>query len=138
MQTQVGCPGGCLFCYVPSGKMLTPESLRGGQWGFEVRRKREVISKFETHLNKGELADKTIYWSGVTDPYATRTSETRAYGNYSTKRLLICALVASPSKPAIVQTAMLKSHRELCTIHSNFRGGPAVVVSYSIGTDRKI
>ena len=80
MQTQVGCPGGCLFCYVPSGKMLTPASMRGEQgehWGFEVRAKRNVLSRFAAHLRKGDLADKRLYWSGVTDPYAVKPAETK-------------------------------------------------------------
>jgi radical SAM superfamily enzyme YgiQ (UPF0313 family) len=45
MQTQVGCPAGCLFCYVPSGRMLTPGQVRGEggeRWGF-ARPKRAVL-----------------------------------------------------------------------------------------------
>ena len=137
MQTQVGCPGGCLFCYVPSGKMLTPETLRGGQWGFKVRRKREVISKFETHLKKGELADKTIYWSGVTDPYATRTSETRMIWellNQAPAHLRPCRIAIQtryrPDRDAEAIANYVQSTQ-------TSDGGPAVVVSYSIGTDRE-
>jgi radical SAM superfamily enzyme YgiQ (UPF0313 family) len=36
MQLQVGCPGGCLFCYVPPTYNLTPSAVRGKQgrtWG---------------------------------------------------------------------------------------------------------
>ncbi|MCA0457572.1 MAG: radical SAM protein [Chloroflexi bacterium] len=137
MQTQVGCPGGCLFCYVPSGRMLTPESLRGGQWGFEVRPKREVVKKFETHLREGQLADKTIYWSGVTDPYATRPAETRAIWD---------ALNNAPAhlrpRRIAIQTRY-RPDRDAETISDYVRatassdGGPAVVVSYSIGSDRE-
>ncbi len=28
-QTQVGCPAGCLFCYVPNEGLLTPSAVRG-------------------------------------------------------------------------------------------------------------
>ena len=73
LQLQVGCPGGCLFCYVPAAARLTPAKVRGSRgenWGFVVRNKEAVIAKLKKHLNSGRLADKTIYWSGVTDPYA--------------------------------------------------------------------
>lgn len=137
MQTQVGCPGGCLFCYVPSGRMLTPESLRGGQWGFEVRPKREVVKKFESHLCEGELADKTIYWSGVTDPYATRPAETRAIW----EALNQSAAHLRPRRIAI-QTRYrpdrdAEAISEYTSSTTSSDGGPAVVVSYSIGTDRE-
>lgn len=137
MQTQVGCPGGCLFCYVPSGRMLTPESLRGGQWGFEVRPKREVVKKFEAHLRDGELSDKTIYWSGVTDPYATRPAETHAIWE---------ALNNAPAHLRPRRIAIQTRYRpdrdaeaisEYVRSTSSSDGGPAVVVSYSIGSDRE-
>src|SRR4051812_589546 len=72
MQLQVGCPGGCLFCYVPTGARLTPQEVRGpnGQnWGFLIRNKEKAVEKLQKHLARGTLADKTVYWSGVTDPY---------------------------------------------------------------------
>jgi len=137
MQTQVGCPGGCLFCYVPSGRMLTPESLRGGQWGFEVRPKRDVEKKFALHLQKGDLADKTIYWSGVTDPYATRPAETRAIWEilnhapaHLRPRRIAIQTRYRPDRDAEAIAAYVQS------THSSDEG-PAVVVSYSIGTDRE-
>jgi DNA repair photolyase len=76
MQLQVGCPGGCLFCYVPSGTRLVPQAIKGPQgqsWGFQVRNKQNIIQRLKYHLAKGNLADKTIYWSGVTDPYKIST-----------------------------------------------------------------
>ncbi len=136
MQTQVGCPGGCLFCYVPSGRMLTPESLRGGNWGFEVRRKRQVAEKFSSHLNQGELAGKTLYWSGVTDPYAAQTSETRAIWeilNHAPAHLRP-RRIAIQTRYRPDRDAELIREYDQSTLSSD--GGPAVVVSYSIGTDR--
>ncbi len=139
MQTQVGCPGGCLFCYVPSGKMLTPATMRGEhgeRWGFEVRLKEKVIEKLATHLHDGKLADKTVYWSGVTDPYAARASQTQAVWQ---------TLIDTPAhlrpKRIVVQTRYhpdRDAERIAVYTHSTIPSdcGPAVVVSYSIGTDR--
>ena len=137
MQTQVGCPGGCLFCYVPSGRMLTPESLRGGQWGFEVRPKREVVKKFEAHLREGALADKTIYWSGVTDPYATRPAETRAIWDAlnNAPAHLRPRRIAIQTRYRPDRDASVISEYTRTTTRSD--GGPAVVVSYSVGSDRE-
>jgi DNA repair photolyase len=140
MQTQVGCPGGCLFCYVPSGRMLTPESMRGKQgerWGFEVRPKRNVLEKLAFHLGKGELADKTIYWSGVTDPYATKAAETRAIWE------LLCRAPdhLRPRRIAVQTRYRPDRDAELMAEYNRSTepadGGPAVLVSYSIGTDRE-
>jgi len=75
MQIQVGCPGACQFCYVCEGFRLAPKDVRQN-WGFEVRNKRNVTRKFRKHLENGTLADKTIYWSGVTDPYAAKPAVT--------------------------------------------------------------
>ncbi len=137
MQTQVGCPSGCLFCYVPSGRMLTPESLRGEKWGFEVRPKRDVIKKFIVHLRRGDLADKTIYWSGVTDPYATRPAETHAIWEALNQapadlrpRRIAVQTRYRPDRDAEAIAAYIQS------THSA-DDGPPVVVSYSIGTDRE-
>jgi DNA repair photolyase len=139
MQTQVGCPAGCLFCYVPSGRMLTPGQVRGEsgeRWGFEVRPKRAVLEVFEDHLEAGRLAGKVIYWSGVTDPYATRAAETRGIWD-----ILRRARTHLRPRRIIVQTrfrpdrdAELMGDYERSTF--TLDGGPAVVVSYSIGTDR--
>lgn len=139
MQTQVGCPAGCLFCYVPSGTRLTPLAMRGEKgenWGFEVRRKRDVLPRFNAHLEAGELADKVIYWSGVTDPYTSATAETRAIWEalsnapaHLRPRRLIVQTRFRPDRDAALMSAYAAS-----TVASD--GGPPVVVSYSIGTDR--
>lgn len=139
MQTQVGCPGGCLFCYVPSGRMLTPADMRGERgeyWGFEVRAKRHVVQKFAGHLDSGELADKTLYWSGVTDPYATKPAETRAIWQLlcDTPAHLRPRRIAVQTRYRPDRDAELMSHYARST--STTDGGPALVVSYSIGTDR--
>jgi DNA repair photolyase len=139
MQTQVGCPGGCLFCYVPSGYRLTPQALRGEDgenWGFEVRPKRDVEAKFAAHLAAGDLADKTLYWSGVTDPYATRPAETRALWE------MLCAAPADLRPRRVVVQTRYRPDRDVLLIQRYYEstvtsdGGPPVVVSYSIGTDR--
>ncbi len=140
MQTQVGCPGGCLFCYVPSGRMLTPSALRGEHgeaWGFEVRAKRDVLGKLARHLARGTLADKVIYWSGVTDPYAAPPAETRAIWSLLSEtepalrpRRLIVQTRYRPDRDAALMAAYVASS-------APSDGAPAVVVSYSIGTDRE-
>lgn len=138
MQTQVGCPGGCLFCYVPSGTRLTPPALRGEQgekWGFVVRAKQGVLRQFTTYLKNGDLAGKTIYWSGVTDPYATKPAETR-----SIWELLNTAPAYLRPRRIVVQTRFRPDRdSELMARYAQTTtpedGGPAVVVSYSIGTD---
>jgi DNA repair photolyase len=139
MQTQVGCPGGCLFCYVPSGAMLTPADMRGEDgehWGFEVRAKQQVLKKFSAHVERGTIADKTVYWSGVTDPYTSKSSETRAIW-----QMLCDTPVHLRPRRLVVQTRYRPDRDvewmakyESSTEPSD--GGPAVVVSYSIGTDR--
>lgn len=139
MQTQVGCPAGCLFCYVPSGHMLTPPAMRGEfgeNWGFEVRRKRDVIARFTEHLARGELAGKVLYWSGVTDPYTTGTGETSALWetlNAANRKLrpkrIIVQTRFRPDRDADLMAAYNRTTRP-------DDSGPAVVVSYSIGTDR--
>jgi DNA repair photolyase len=136
MQTQVGCPAGCLFCYVPAGRNLTPGALRGERWGFEVRGKRDVLAKLEHHLNDGDLADKTVYWSGVTDPYATKAAETRAIWELlnETPGPLRPRRIAVQTRYRPDRDIDLIAQYDEFTLPSD--GGPAVVVSYSIGTDR--
>ena len=139
MQTQVGCPAGCLFCYVPSGRMLTPSAVRGEsgeRWGFEVRPKRDVLATFEEHLEHGELGGKTIYWSGVTDPYATPAAQTRGLWD------ILCQAQSHLRPRRIIVQTRFRPDRDVARIAEYERstetldGGPAVVVSYSIGTDR--
>src|SRR3712207_5187028 len=57
LQMMVGCPGGCLFCYVPAGFRLAPAEMRGAAWGYRVRRKVGAIEKFTRKLEAGVLAD---------------------------------------------------------------------------------
>lgn len=139
MQLQVGCPPGCLFCYVSTSARLAPADVRGkhgANWGFLVRTKENVIAKLKKSLQKGELADKTIYWSGITDPYTSTPKLTRAVW----ETYLETPQEQRPRR-IIVQTrfrpdrdAALMKHYNDSTITTD--GGPAVVVSYSIGTDR--
>ena len=138
MQLQVGCPGGCLFCYVPAGARLTPRAIRGArgeQWGFQVRNKTNVSAKVQKHLQKGTLADKTIYWSGITDPYAAPPTVTRE---------LWTTLLQAPAqlrpRRIVIQTRFRPDRdveliAEYATTTVAGDGGPAVLVSYSIGTD---
>jgi DNA repair photolyase len=139
MQFMVGCPGGCSYCYVISGYRLTPWSVKGEQgrtWGYVVRQKARAIEKFKRHLDRGDLADKTIYWSGITDPYAAPP--------YLTQPLWQVLIEAAPElqpRRIAVQTRFRPDRdAELIAryeeIASPSDGGPAVVISYSIGTDR--
>ncbi len=139
MQLQVGCPGACLFCYVRYGSMLAPTSVRGpggSQWGFQVRDKTNPVGKLAKHLASGKLADKSIYWSGVTDPYAASPKTTRGVW----ERLILAPADQRPLRIA-VQTrfrpdrdAALMAEYGSSTQPAD--GGPAVLVSYSMGTDR--
>ena len=135
MQLQVGCPGGCLYCYVPASKWLTPPDVRR-QWGFLVRNKQDVASRFEQHIHSGELADKTLYWSGVTDPYAASPLVTR-----SIWQILGDSPLGSRPRRVAVQSRF-GVERDVDVIGAYYRttvssdGGPPVVVSFSLGTDR--
>lgn len=139
MQLQVGCPGGCLFCYVPTGTRLTPEAIKGPQgrtWGYQLRNKRNALSKFKRHLIDGHLADKTIYWSGVTDPYAAQPSITR-----NLWQILCNAPDRLRPRRIIVQTRF-RPDRDVMLMEQYYHStsitdqGPPIVISYSIGTDR--
>jgi DNA repair photolyase len=139
MQTQVGCPAGCLFCYVPNGFRLTPSAVRGPQgrhWGFVVRTKEDVPHQLRKHVDQGALADKTIYWSGVTDPYAAQPIMTRAMWQ------VLCDAPAHLRPRRIAVQTRFRPDRDAdliahyCCTTAASDHGPAVVVSYSIGTDR--
>ena len=136
MQLQVGCPGGCLFCYVREQARLAPKEVRGASWGFRVRDKVNAVGKLRKHLLRGSLVDKTIYWSGVSDPYAARPAITQAIWT----TLLSVAAELRPRRIAIQtrfrpdrDAALIQQYTEQTATSD---GGPAVVVSYSIGTDR--
>ena len=136
MQLHVGCPAGCLFCYVREQAMLAPKEVRGANWGYRVRNKEAVIDKLQKHLQHGTLAGKTGYWSGVTDPYAASPTLTRE---------LWTTLLSTPAdlrpRRIVIQTRF-RPDRDVALIQRYAQetvpsdGGPAVVVSYSIGTDR--
>ncbi|MUG97771.1 radical SAM protein [Scytonema sp. UIC 10036] len=139
MQLQVGCPGGCLFCYVPSGTRLTPNTVRGSdgqEWGFQVRNKKNVIAQLERHLEKGHLADKTIYWSGVTDAYAAPPAITQALW----KRLQNSPPSLRPRR-IVIQTrfrpdrdvGLIAEYNQLAQVSDS---GPPVVVSFSLSTNK--
>ena len=135
MQIQVGCPGGCLFCYVKTGARLAPKEVREN-WGFKVKNKRNVEQKFRKHLNKGTIADKTIYWSGVTDPYAANPSVTQQLWQ------ILCETPPHLRPRRIVVQTRFRPDRDVqliakyCQLTTASDSGPPVVVSYSIGTDR--
>ena len=119
--------------------MLTPAKVRGKKgdnWGFLVRNKVKVIEKLSQHLSKGKLTDKTVYWSGVTDPYAAPPAIT----NELWKTLLNAPQALRPRR-IVIQTrfrpdrdvALIKEYAN-STIATD--GGPAVLISYSVGTDK--
>ncbi len=140
MQLQVGCPGGCLFCYVPSGPRLAPLAVRGAngeRWGFEVRTKARAIEMLRRHLERGDLADRTVYWSGVTDPYAASPAMTRTLWE-----VLSAAPVAQRPRRIAVQTRFHadRDAERMAEYAAGTRAtdqGPPVLVSLSLGTDRQ-
>ena len=139
MQLQVGCPGGCLFCYVPAADQLTPKAIKGehgNNWGFLIRNKKNVLGKLKRHLYNGELADKTIYWSGVTDPYASPPNITRGLWEMllSTPAQLRPRRIAIQTRFHPSRDVELMAQYRASTVTSD--GGPPLLISYSVGTDR--
>ena len=136
MQLQVGCPGGCLYCYVIRGYRLAPKDVRTN-WGYEVRNKVDVAKRLQKHLLAGNLADKTMYWSGVTDPGAASPQVTR-----SVWETLIAAEPHLRPRRITVQTRMMRANRDVELMEQYAEqtrpadDGPPIVISYSIGTDR--
>ena len=138
MQLQVGCPGRCLFCYVKEGGLMVPRAVKGSKgelWGYVVKNKKDVQKKLEKHLRKNALVDSTIYWSGITDPYAASPKITKTV--WAT---LLEAPRESRPRRIVIQTRF-RPDRDIAEI-SQYRNstfpsdeGPPVVVSYSIGTD---
>jgi DNA repair photolyase len=139
MQLQVGCPGGCRYCFVTGGYNLAPQAVKGPEgrsWGFELRNKRNVPQKFTRRLEKAKLPDKTIYWSGVTDAYAAHPKVTQAIWT----RLCASDINLRPRR-IVVQTRFrpdrdMELMKRYCQGTSPSDNGPPVVVSFSIGTDR--
>lgn len=136
LQLQVGCPGGCHFCYVPAGFRLAPAEMRGPMWGYRVRRKTGAVAQFARRLEAGVLADKTIYWSGVTDPYAAPSDLTRPVW----EALLAAPPELRPRRIAVQSRFNVARDAELIGEYARTTrpadGGPAVVVSLSVGTDK--
>lgn len=136
MQFQVGCPGGCLFCYVSSAPRLAPSSIRK-RWGFEVRMKRTPIKQLRAALRSGKLQEQSLYWSGVTDPYAIKPAVTRAVW----QTLLNCPSELRPGRFVVQSRFRPDRDRNLMSEYaaSTFSpdGKPSLLVCYSIGTDRE-
>jgi DNA repair photolyase len=90
----------------------------------------------QRNLRDGDLRDKTIYWSGATDPYASKPAVSRAV--WETLAAAPCEL--RPRRIAVQTRYMAGRDAESMAAYSASSrpsdGGPAVVVSYSIGTDR--
>lgn len=135
MQLQVGCPGGCLFCYVPDSPRLAPADIRS-KWGFEIREKKNAVSRLKRHLDRGVLAGKKIYWSAVTDPYAVRGKVTRGLW----EALLDTPQDLRPCRIVVQSRFRVDRDRELISAYAGSTrssdGNPPVVVSYTISTDR--
>jgi DNA repair photolyase len=134
-QFAVGCPAACLFCYVSETFGMAPRDVREN-WGFDVRHKQNVTQRLRTLLDQGSFADKTVYWSGVTDPYASPRGVTA-----DVWRVLIDTPVSLRPKRIAVQTRFRPDRdaallREYATTMTSGDGGPPVLVSYSIGSDR--
>ena len=139
MQLQVGCPGGCGFCFA-NNPFLAPASVRGPHgenWGFRVNRKRNAVQLLARHLEKGTLADKTLYASGITDIFATPPEETRAVWQ---------ALRETPPQQRprrVVVQSRFRVDRDVGAMAAYAEttapsdGGPAIAVSLSVGTDRE-
>lgn len=135
MQLQVGCPGGCLFCYVPNSPRLAPADIRS-RWGFEVREKKNPVPRLKKYLDRGVLAGKKIYWSAVTDPYAVRGQVTRELW----ETLLDTPPDLRPCRIVVQSRFRVNRDRELIAGYAastrSGDGNPPVVISLTIGTDR--
>lgn len=135
MQLQVGCPGGCLFCYVPNAPRLAPADLRS-HWGFEVREKKHSAARLQRLLSRGILADKKVYWSAVTDPYAVKGAVTRDLW----KTLLAAPRDLRPCRIVVQSRFKVDRDKALLAEYSSTTGSsdglPPLVISLTIGTDR--
>jgi len=134
MQVQVGCPAGCLFCYVRTGGRLAPADVRR-DWGYIVRNKTRATALFQKHLLAGAIAGKTIYWSGVTDPYAAPPEVTRSIW----QALLEADASLRPERICVQSRFTVDRDVELIGDYvqqtTSSDGGPPVVVSYTINSD---
>ncbi|MCK5795381.1 MAG: hypothetical protein KAH12_11780, partial [Anaerolineales bacterium] len=135
MQLQVGCPGGCLFCYVPNSPRLAPADIRSRS-GFEIREKKNAISRLKGHLDSGLLAGKKLYWSAVTDPYAVRPSVTRALW----ETLLVTPQNLRPCRIVVQTRFRVDRDRKLISEYAESTQTPdgrtPALISFTISTDR--
>ena len=88
-------------------------------------------------LRLGKLAGLSIYWSGVTEPYAASPGVTRDYwkamiATKSSLRPKIIAIQTRMNPTRDIDQIVKYIETSLC-----FDDCPPVVVSYSIGTDRQ-
>lgn len=86
--------------------------------------------------DRGKSADKTIYWSGVTDPYAAQPRVTQTIW-----QALRDASATMRPRRVVVQTRFRPDRdvglmKEYCEGTAPSDQGPPVVVSFSLGTDR--
>lgn len=139
LQQSVGCPCGCSYCYVPAGNLLAPKDVRGEKgelWGYRVKHKENVVEKLRKHIKKGTLSDRVIYWSGVTDPYCsppTMSAEIwrtlRSAPHHLRPRRIVVQTRLRPDRDKGVIAEYVEATK-------TSDGGPPVVFSYSIGTNR--
>jgi DNA repair photolyase len=134
MQLQIGCPAGCRFCYMQTAFWLTRKQRE--QWGTWVNRKADPVRELQRRLRKGELVNQTIYWSGTTDDYTLPPPATREVW-----QTLYAAPAELRPRRIVVQTRFNPARdrvlmADYCRSTFPSDGGPPVVVSYSIGTDR--
>jgi len=116
-----------------------PTSVIGEQselWGYVLKRKVGATARWRAHLQQRHCAGKVIYWSGVNDPYATPAAETK--GVWSS--LLDVPEDLRPER-MIVQTRFTPDRdaqliEQYAATTSCTDGGPPVVISFSLGTDR--
>ena len=136
-QLLTGFSGRCLFCYVPLGGPFVHSDVRGPNgrlWSFRVKTKRRIEEKRRKYLETNRLCDKTIYFSGVTDNYASYSSITRLFW-----RTLLAAPECSRPRRIAIQTRF-RPDRDVERIAEYNRqtttsdGAPPVVVNYSLGT----
>lgn len=95
-----------------------------------------MASKLKRHLDKGDLADKTVYWSGVTDPYAAKPIVTREVWRVlgGTPPRLRPRRIAVQTRFHADRDAQLMAEYEHS--HRPSDGGPAIVISFSVGSNR--
>lgn len=116
----------CTFrCQGPNGRL----------WSFRVKTKRRIEEKLRKYLETNRPCDETIYFSGVTDNYASSPSIARLFW-----RTLLAAPVCSRPRRIAIQTRF-RPDRDVEDIAEYNRqtttsdGAPPVVVNYSLGTD---